>query len=158
MTFKPQIPGTVLCFAHSQFLVFYYYCFGFTTSEIQTYCYMLFFFYRPTAQHMIILIEHCRLSRCHGTLRFVKLRQQGTVRLRIQRTRCSRMGITDFTDCPDRLCQFFLRHIIDIIHMTVTRKQAFGLAKHDFVCLRTKFLDKIGVDEEMPRPLRCPIV
>ena len=141
MTFKPQIPGTVLCFAHSQFLVFYYYCFGFTTSEIQTYCYMLFFFYRPTAQHMIILIEHCRLSRCHGTLRFVKLRQQGTVRLRIQRTRCSRMGITDFTDCPDRLCQFFLRHIIDIIHMTVTRKQAFGLAKHDFVCLRTKFLD-----------------
>ena len=142
MTFKPQIPGTVLCFAHSQFLVFYYYCFGFTTSEIQTYCYMLFFFYCPTAQHMIILIEHCRLSRCHGTLRFVKLRQQGTVRLRIQRTRCPCMRVADFTDSLDRPGQLFFCHIIDIIHMTVTRKQTLGLAKHDFVCLRTKFLDK----------------
>ena len=86
MTFKPQIPGTVLCFAHSQFLVFYYYCFGFAASEIQTYV-SLFCFNCSTAQHMIVLIKDSSLARRHGTLRFVKLCQQCSVRLRIQRTR-----------------------------------------------------------------------
>lgn len=141
MTFKPQIPGTVLCFAHSQFLVFYYYCFGFAASEIQTYV-SLFCFNCSTAQHMIVLIKDSSLARRHGTLRFIKLCQQCSVRLRIQRTRCTCMRVADFTDSLDLLGQLFFCHIIDIIHMTVTRKQAFGLAKHDFVCLRTKFLDK----------------
>lgn len=107
---------------------------------------------------MIVLIKDSSLARRHGTLRFVKLRQQGTVRLRIQRTRCPRMGITDFTDCPDRLCQFFLRHIIDVVHMAIVGKQTLRFAEHNFIRFRAKLLTKIGVVEEMPSPLRWPIV